>query len=315
MSKGQSMRQYIRNCLLIILSFILLSNVCCMVPSLDKVGSLIEITDQLGRVVKLVKIPERIISLAPSNTEILYALGLEDKVVAVTDYCNYPPEAKSKTSIGGFTTPDMEKIVALSPDLVLATSIHQTRVIPYLEGRGIPVFALAPKTLDDVLDSIALVGEITEKNDKASMLVNEMRDRIKTIVDKTNSLPQEQRPKVFYIIWHDPLTTAGSGTLHDELIRKAGGINVAQGLRGYTSIALEAIIQANPEVLIAGVGMGAGGDLPIQFVRTELRLKDTNALQNDHVYAIDTDLVGRAGPRIIDALEQFAGFIYPQLFK
>jgi iron complex transport system substrate-binding protein len=312
------MSRYIRNCLIIILfilSLILISNAGCSTPSPDKVEFPIKITDQLGRVVKLVKVPERIISLAPSNTEILYALGLEDKVVGVTDYCNYPIEAKGKTSIGGFSSPNMEKIVALSPDLVLATSIHQTRVIPYLEGKGIPIFTLAPKTLDEVLDSITLVGEITKNDDKASQLVAEMRNRIKSIVDKTNILSEDQRPRVLYITWHDPLMTAGSGTIIDELMRKAGGINIAQDLSGHTNITLETIIQANPEVIIAGVGMGAGTDLPIQFARTEPRLRDIDARQNDRVYAIDVDLVGRAGPRIADALEQFARFIHPELFE
>jgi iron complex transport system substrate-binding protein len=275
----------------------------------------IEVTDQLGRLVKLEGIPQRIVSLAPSNTEILFALGLADQVVGVTDYCNYPPEVKEKPSIGGFSTPSIEKIVTLSPDLILAASIHQNQVIPRLEARGMTVVALAPKTLSEVLDAITLVGEITHKEEEASQLVAGMRSRIKAVTDKTGNLPEAQKPRVFYVTWHDPLMTAGSGTLHDELIRTGGGINIAGDLSGYPSISLEAVIAANPEVIVAGVGMGTGADAPLQFAMTEPRLRDTDARLNNQVYGIDVDIVGRPGPRIADALEQFAKFIHPELFK
>jgi iron complex transport system substrate-binding protein len=309
------MSKYVRNCLFVLLSLSLLISLSCSSPKAGETKSPIEITDQLGRVVKLDKIPQRIISLAPSNTEILFALGLAERVVAVTDYDNYPPEAKQKPSIGGFSTPNIEKVVALSPDLVLATSIHQKQVIPNLEQKGITVFALAPKTLDEVLEAITLVGKITGKDGEASRLVAEMGNRIKAVVDKTGSLSQEQRPRVFYITWHDPLMTAGAGTLHDELIQKAGGTNVARNLTGYAAITLEAVIDANPEVMVAGVGMGTGANAPLQFAMTEPRLRNTDARLHNRVYAIDVDLAGRAGPRIVDALEQFAQYIHPELFK
>jgi iron complex transport system substrate-binding protein len=308
------MSRHVRNCLFVVLSLVLVVTMSCSSPKAGETKSLIEITDQLGRVVKLDKVPQRIISLAPSNTEILFALGLADKVVAVTDYCNYPPEAKEKPSIGGFSTPNIERVVALSPDLVVATSIHQKQVIPNLEQRGITVFALAPKTLDEVLEAVTLVGRITGKDKEASKLVREMGERIIAITDKTSSLPEAQKPRVFYITWHDPLKTAGAGTLHDELIRKAGGTNIARDLTGYAGITLEAVIDANPEVMIAGVGMGTGADAPLQFALTEPRLRSTDARLNNRVYAIDVDLVGRAGPRIVDALEQFARFLHPELF-
>lgn len=235
--------------------------------------------------------------------------------MAVTDYCNYPPEAKDKPSIGGFSTPNIEKVVALSPDLVLATSIHQKQVIPNLGQRGITVFALAPKTLDEVLESITLVGKITSKDKEASGLVAEMSNKIKAVTDETASLSQEQRPRVFYVTWHDPLKTAGAGTLHDELMQKAGNVCAACDLTGYAGITLEAVIDANPEVIVAGVGMGTGADAPLQFALTEPRLRNTDARQHNRVYAIDVDLIGRAGPRIVDALEQFAQYIHPELFK
>jgi iron complex transport system substrate-binding protein len=288
--------------------------VACASPPEEMVSSPLEVTDQLGRVVKLDKIPERIISLAPSNTKVLFALSLADKVVGVTDYCNYPPEALEKPSIGGFSTPNIEEVVALSPDLILATSIHEKRIIPQLEERGMTVFALNPKTLDEVLESITLVGEITGQDEDASQLVAEMRSRIKAVTDKTDNLAEAQRPRVFYVTWHDPLMTAGSGTLHDELIVKAGGINVARDLIDYADISLEAVIQANPEVIIAGVGMGSGEDLPFEFAKTEPRLGNVDARINHRVYSLSIGLFHPA-PGIVDALEKLAEFIHPELFK
>jgi len=287
----------------------------CTAPAKETTPSPIEITDQLGRMVKLDRIPQRIISLAPSNTEILFALGLADRLVAVTNYCNYPPEAEEKPSAGGFSTPNIEEVIALSPDLILAASIHEKRIIPQLEDKELTVFVLDPQTLGEVLEAIILIGEIAGKEKEASGMVADMQKRIKVVTDKTNSLSKEQRPRVFFVTWHDPLMTPGAETRHDELIQKAGGINVAQDLIGYADISLEAIIEANPEVIIAGVGMGTGKDLTFQFAKTEPRFRNTDALRNNRVHAIDVDLAGRPGPRIVNALEQFAEFIHPELFK
>lgn len=309
------MSQYIRACLLVLLSLVLLSTIECNVPPSGRGEFLIEITDQLGRVVKLVKIPERIVSIAPSNTETLFALGLSKRIVGVTEYCNYPPEAKEKPKIGGFSTPNIEKLVALSTDLVLATSMHQKTVIPRLEEIGIGVFALNPKTLDEILESISLVGKVTGKEGDASGIVSRMRIKIKSVADETDHLLQTQKPRVLYITWFNPLMAAGLGTLQDELIQKAGGVNIAHNLIGHANINLESVVATNPEVIIAGVGMGTGGDIPLQFVRTEPRLTNTDARQNNRIYAIDVDLAGRPGPRITDALDQFAKFIHPELFK
>ena len=289
--------------------------VACTPQPQEVKPSPVQITDQLGRVVALDKVPQRIISLAPSNTEILFALGLADRVVAVTDFCNYPTEAEAKPGIGGFSTPNIEEIVALAPDLLLATSIHEKKVIPQLEDKGLIVLALNPKTLDEVLEAIVLVGKTAGAEAEASALAAEMRQRIRAVTDKTAGLSMEQRPKTFYVLWHDPLMTAGAGTLQDELIQKAGGINIAGELTRYADIGLEVVLAADPEVIIAGAGHGSGESLTFQFAQNESRLKDVAARRDNRVYAIDSDLAGRPGPRIVDALEQFAKFIHPELFK
>jgi len=275
-----------------------------------------EVTDQIGRQVRIEKAPERIVSLAPGNTEIVYALGLEEKLVGVTEFCDYPEATKDKPKIGGFSTVDIERVVASEPDLILASDIHKAEVIPRLEGLGLTVLALWPKTLGEVLDAITLVGKCTGQQKEAALLVSGMGNRIEAITDKIENLTQNERPRVFYIIWHDPLMTVGSDTRIHELIESAGGTNIAQNLgEGYPTLSLEAVLMANPQIIIAGTGMGEGASLPYEFALTEERLAEVDARINGRVYEINTDLVGRPGPRMIDGLEQLAKMIHPELFE
>lgn len=299
--------------------FIVLATALCVLSACtpapeQPAPSPLEITDQLGRAVKFEKVPERIISIAPSNTEILYALGLEDRVMAVTKYCDYPPEAKEKPNIGGYTTPNIEEIIALSPDLILATSKHEEKIIPQLEQRGLTVFALAPETLDDILASIKLIGEVTGKEQEAADLLAEMQGRIEAMTDKTSNLSDDERPRVFYLTWHDPLKTSGVGTLHQELIQKAGGNNIFSEVVGTQSVDLEVLVARIPQVMIAGIGMGSGEDQTLQYLETESRLQSTEAWINGRIHGVDMDLTGRGGPRIVDGLEEFARCIHPELF-
>ncbi len=267
--------------------------------------------DDLGRTVNIEKVPQRIISLAPSNTEILFALGLEGKLVGVTEFCNYPEAAKAKPKIGGFATVDIERVVSLEPDLVLATSIHEGTVIPALEEVGLTVLALAPKTLDGVLANITLVGEITGKSREATRLVASLEKRIKTITNKTEALTEAERPSVLYLTWHDPLWTAGSGTLQDDLINKAGGENIAHELTGHKTIDLETVIARNPQVIIVLTGHGEAKDLPFYYVKNDPILGATEAVMAGRVYRIDADIFARPTPRMVDGLEQLAGLIHP----
>jgi iron complex transport system substrate-binding protein len=272
------------------------------------------ITDQLGRTVEIPANPQRIVSLAPSNTEILFALGLGDRVVGVTDYDDYPPEAKTKPSVGEYVSPNIEKIVAMNPDLILASEAQSEEWYAQAESQGLTVVAISPKTFDDVLDSITLIGKITGATKQAAALTASMQARIKAVTDKTANLTADERPTVFYILWDDPLMTAGKGTFTDEMITMAGGTNIFGGLEGYPTVSLENLLTANPQIMVAGVGTNEGEQEPFQFITTEARLQDTSARQNNRVYSINMDIVSRPGPRIVDALEQFAHIIHPELF-
>jgi iron complex transport system substrate-binding protein len=273
----------------------------------------ITITDQSGRTVTLGKIPERIISIAPANTEILFALGLGDKVVGVTNYCNYPSEALEKERVGGFSTPDIEKIIALEPDVVFAAPIHEAEVIPQLEDLGITVIALTPETIDETYDAIELVGTVTGVQENASFLIENMKSEVSAVTSLVANLSNQEKPNVFYIVWHDPLMTAGGDTLPGQLIELAGGRNIFANLSGYPTVSIESLLYGEPQVIIAGTGMGSGADAPLEWAQAEPRLQETAALQEGKVLSINTDLTGRFGPRIVDALYEMFRLIHPDL--
>lgn len=308
------MNRFLRQLVPILLSLTVLPLFACGQPPAATTPAAITVTDQAGRTVTLPGLAQRIISIAPANTEILFALELSDRIAAVTDYCNYPPEAAEKPSIGGFYDPNIEEIVALSPDLVLAAPIQTDQIIPQLEARGITVLALAPENLEEVLAAVSLVGKVTGVEEKAAALIKDMQKRIKAVTDKTDSLTDEEKPKILYLVWHEPLYAAGAKTFHDELIRKAGGVNMVTE-EAYPSINMETVIDADPDIIMASIGMGEGGDAPFIFAQQEARLRDVAARKNNRIYGINSEIVDRAGPRIVDALEEFARLIHPELFK
>jgi iron complex transport system substrate-binding protein len=290
---------------------IALSAVACSTE--DATNGSIQVTDQLGRAVFLNGTPQRIISLAPANTEILFELGLGDKIVGVTSYCNYPAEALEKEMVGGFSTPDIEKIIALDPDVIFVAPIHEAEVIPQLENLGLTVIALTPETIDETYDAIELVGTVTGAQEASASLIEDMRSSINDVTSLVANLSDEERPTVFYIVWHDPLMTAGGDTLPGQLIELAGGNNIFANLSDYPTISIESLLYGEPQVIIAGTGMGSGADAPLQWVQDESRLQGTEALKEGKVFSINTDLTGRFGPRIVDALYEMLWLIHPDL--
>ncbi len=259
--------------------------------------------------------PQRIVSLAPANTEILFALGLGDKVVGVTEFSDYPPEALLKPSVGRYDIPNIELILAADPDLILADSIHQSEIIPQLESHGLTVVTIAPATFDEIFDSIRMVGEITGTEDEAEELLEDMEERVEAITERTADLPESEITSVFYLVWHDPLMTSGGDTLINEMIEIGGGRNIFEDVSGAAMIELEELIARNPQVIIAGVGMGLDVATTMQVFESEPRLAETDAMKNGRVYGIHLDISGRTGPRIVEGLEAFARAIHPELFE
>ncbi len=262
------------------------------------------ITDGAGVNITFNSAPTRIVSLAPSNTEILFALGLGEQVVGVTEYGDYPEEALEKEKIGGFNTISTEKVVALNPGLILATGGVQAEVVEQLRGLNLPVVVIDSENLEDILSNIQLIGRITWRTSEAQTLIKDLQKRIGAVRAKGKSTGV----KVMYIVWGDPLMVAGPDSFADDLIVKAGGVNIfADAATQYPTVTLESVISRDPEVIIASDSIG----LELVDLKDLPGWSETSAVQNGRLYTIDADIISRPGPRIVDALELFAGWIEP----
>jgi iron complex transport system substrate-binding protein len=267
----------------------------------------ITVTDSLGRKVTIEHLPQRIVSLAPSNTEILFALGLDDKLSGVTDYCDYPEKAKLKPRVAGYLTPDIEKLVTIAPDLVLAELIHEKTVLPSLEKLGLTLIVLSASSVDEIINNITLVGQVTGSNVAAAQLTLKLSGRVKTITSKTALLPPGSRPRVMCVIWHDPIWTMGGKTYIDDLITMAGGVNIfSADFEKSGIVSPESIVSKNPQVVIV-TGMAASADATAGSLKKMDWMQATDAIKNNRVYKLsDSNLVERPGPRVVDGLEEVA---------
>lgn len=263
--------------------------------------------DDAGRQVTIGKLPERIVSLAPSNTEILFALGAGDRLVAVDQYSNYPPEAKQKVQLGSYVRPDLEQVIAAAPDLVLATGIHERTVVPQIEARGLAVVVIEGKNVDEVFARIERVGRMIGREAQAQALVRRLQARASAIEDRVAGL---SRPRVFFEL-SPQLHTAGPGSFVDDMIRRAGGQNVAADAAvQWPQLSQEVLIERNPEVIV----LSHDGQTPEQ-VAARPGWRTLAAVQNRRIVAIDPDLTSRPGPRVVDGLEAMARALHPQRFE
>jgi iron complex transport system substrate-binding protein len=262
-------------------------------------GGLREFTDEIGRSVRVRPNPERIVSLAPSVTETLYALGLGDRIVGVTSYCDYPPEAKSKESIGDTLRPSIERIVSLKPDLVLVSTASQLeQALSRLDELGIPAYVTSPGNLDSALKSIENIGELAGIRERALEVTAGLRRRIEAV---SMRVAGRERPRVFFILGSEPLITAGGASFINDLIERGGGRSISADEKAeYPQFSLETAVARQPEVIFLQAGED---DLPP-------RLKQTPAALAGHVYRLDDALLLRPGPRIVDGLEQMAEKIH-----
>ena len=266
--------------------------------------------DMVGREVELHEPPRRIISLAPSLTEILYALGAGDAVVGVTDYATYPPEVEIKPSVGGGINPNLEVIVALKPDLIFVSAdANRWDTITQLEQLQIPVFGIKPVGIEGVFASIDKVGQVLGGKREAEELVAGMRRRMATVSEKVKGLA---RPKVLYVIWIDPLIVAGGGTVINGLIDVAGGTNVVR-IPGFSRYSLEQVLVHEPDVIVLALDGGVPEDREV--LRRLPGWREMRAVREGAVRVIDANLINRPGPRIVEAAEFLAGLLHPGVFR
>jgi len=270
-------------------------------------------TDDIGRAVSIDEVPQRIVSHVPSITETLFALGLGEKVVGVSDYCDYPEEAKLKPSVGSYFNPSIENIVALDPDLVLTDGHSES--IKGLEGLGITFFVVDPKDIDGIFKDIELLGKVTGTEGRANKLINDMKKDISYVSSRVKDAP---KVKVFYIIDATDLTlpwTVGPGSFADALITMAGGENAAAKAQGaWVQFSIEEVVSSDPEIIILPAKHGTAYTSP-EMLKAHPAWRGIIAVRQDRIYIIDGDLVDRSGPRIVQGLKEMAKIIHPELFK
>ncbi len=277
-----------------------------------------EIVDGLGNTVTIPKMPERIISVAPSITEILYALGVEDKILAVSDFCDYPAAALEKEKVGSSWTINTEKIIELTPDIVFVFGEGQEEANQQIVDTGITIVKFEPESIEEILSAIGVIGQMTGTEEKANALAEEMNAKKAALLEKVKDQPKK---RVFYQVWDEPIMTAGPGSFIDELITLAGGINVAADAgEAWPMYSAEALVENNPEVYILPAHIGGNMALStteievlIDGVKARPGYEAISAVENDRIEPVEPNIVSRPGVRIIEALELFVKAIHPEL--
>jgi iron complex transport system substrate-binding protein len=275
----------------------------------------LKFTDSVGREVVIDAPPARIVSLAPSITESLYAIGAGDLLVGRTDFCDYPEEAAALPSVGGFdaSTISIETILALEPDLVIGGSIYQADLADSLDKAGIPVFIMEPRTVEEIMSSLQSLGAVTNHSVEADAVVADMQQRIATVSQIVDTIPENERQTVFYEVWADPYMTTSNQTYIGELISMAGGVNIFGDLKeDYPTISAEEVIAKDPQVILGP--SNHADQLTSETIMTREGWSNISAVKNNRIDIIDGNIVSRAGPRVVDALEAMAMDLYPDKF-
>jgi iron complex transport system substrate-binding protein len=275
------------------------------------------ITDVAGRKVTFARVPQRIISLAPSNTEILFVLDLGPKVIGVDDFSDFPAEAQALPKVGGLNANyNFEQIVALKPDLILAAGITPPEVIKKLEDLGLAVVVIgtANTTFPSILSDITLVGQITNRETEAGRVISDMQRKLEQV--EGTLAPATTKPRVYWELDATDVAkpfTVGPGNFVNDLIALAGGVNVFETANSpYPQVSAEQVVAANPEVILLA---DAAYGITVRSVLERPGWDIITAVQQKRVYPIDANLVSRPGPRIVEGLEVVARLIHPELFQ
>lgn len=268
------------------------------------------VTDHTSRSVQVTTRPQRIVSLAPNLTEIVYAVGAGDKMVGVTTYCDYPAAARNVEKVGDTLKPNLERIIALQPDIVLVSTASQLESFTkQLEAQNIAVYVTQPRTLDDVLRSITDIADLLGQRGSGENLANELLARIEAVAEAT----QDRKPvSVFVQISAEPLYTAGRDSWLTDMIRRAGGQSVTANVPGeWPNYSKESALAAKPEAIILATGdaMGAANGEPASV------FQKSPAVINKRVYRINGDFLSRPGPRLVNGLEKIAQALHPETEK
>ncbi len=271
----------------------------------------ITITDATGSSITINKEPLRIVSCAPSNTEMIFALGKGDRLVGVTNYADYPEEAKKIEKIGKMVPLNAEKIISLKPDIVFCYGGFQLKEALRIRNLGLKVVVLAPKTVKDTLSTIMLVGKILNAEEAATKIVDSFKERLDKIEVKVKNIPLNKRPKVFVGSMYEPIYSPGKGTLLNELINLSGGRNIVEA-SGWLKISPEFVVKANPDIVVIPIGVMSMTNLEDAKKKLSEKevYKNIKATKEEKIYFIDENLVFRPGPRLIEGIEKLYNFFY-----
>ncbi len=309
------MNRFLKNCFPVLIVLLLLTAVpagCTREGAPPTTGE-VTLVDLANREVSLDGEVERIVSLSPGNTEIVFALGLGERVVGVTDYCNYPSEALAKEKVGGFSDPNVEVILTLKPDLVLAGSMHE-EVVAQLEERAIPVLVMEPETVSQVYEAIRLIGTAAGVKEKAETVASGLEQQINGVQEKLAALTDDEKVTVYYELWYDPPMTVGNRTFIHEVITAAGGKNVFADIEDdYPTVSSEAVAEKNPRVILYPDDHGTA-EMVLEQYYARPGWSGIAALKDERIYRVDSDPFNRPGPRMGQAIQKVAALLYPEIF-
>lgn len=271
-----------------------------------------EVTDGTGRTVKVPARIERIISLAPNLTETVFALGLQNRLVAVTDFCDFPPEALSIPKVGGAINPSLERIVELKPDVVLATTaLNRRETVDALEQLGVPVFGTSdPRTMDEVLDAIRRVADLLDAGERGDAVLTDLRTRLAALRLQLNGRPPR---RALFVVWHDPLITVGRGTFIADALRWAGAESVIDLAQDWPRISLEEVVRLDPDIIVFASSHSESVVQTFDTLATRAGWRSLTAVR-ERRFAVISDAVNRPAPRLIAAVEELARQLHPAAF-
>lgn len=271
-----------------------------------------EVSDEVGRSVRVPLSPLRIVSLAPSLTETIYALGDEAHLVGDTEYCDYPPDAQKKAKVGGVIDPNLEQIAALRPDLVLLTKgANKLDTVRALDTLGIPSYATDPHSVEEIISSTKKLSEILNVPAAGKMLADDLHKRL---AELQSELDSAQPRRVLFVVWSDPLISVSQKTFIADAIRRSGGISVVESSQEWPQISLEEVVHLQPEYLVFANSHTGQGKLDFDMLAARPGWRNLEAMRNNH-FAVVSDAINRPSPRIVSVIEDLAHQLHPELFK
>ena len=270
-----------------------------------------ELVDEAGRAVRIPQPVRRIVSLAPSLTETIYALGLQDRLVGDTDYCDYPADAQKKHKVGGAINPSIEEIAALHPDVVLVTkSLNRLDTVHSLESLGIPSYATDPHTVDQILTSTEKLADVLGAPEAGAALTKDLQRRLAELQQRIAPLPLR---RVFFIVWTEPLISVGMDTFIADALRHAGAVSIVDSTQSWPQVNLEEVVKLQPEFLVFAESHSASAARDLDTLAELPGWRILDAVRNRR-FAVISDAVNRPAPRIVSAIEDLARQLHPEAF-